>query len=178
MRSLSDEVARLSGLGSGGNLRHHLRRGLEALLAAHPVGGSRDLFGGSYEGRLGANIGTSPTFSWKANLKNLDMAAVTAAAAKVKEYAGQMGTWFPPGTGPEAGETKAKAIVWTERADFDAKLADLHVWQVGPQAWSVALSIVADRPREVADYRERLHALRSLRHTTIEVHRCTGAAAH
>lgn len=55
-----------------------------------------------------------------------DMAAVTAAAAKVKEYAGQMGAWFPPGTGPEAGETKAKAIVWTERADFDAKLADLN----------------------------------------------------
>ncbi len=27
----------------------HLRRGLEAILAAHPVGGSRDLFGGSYD---------------------------------------------------------------------------------------------------------------------------------
>lgn len=55
-----------------------------------------------------------------------DMAAVTAAAAKVNEYAGQMGTWFPPGTGPEAGKTEAKAIIWTERADFDAKLANLQ----------------------------------------------------
>lgn len=56
-----------------------------------------------------------------------DMAAVSGAAAvKVNEYAGQMGTWFPPGTGPEAGKTKAKANVWTERADFDAKLADLQ----------------------------------------------------
>ena len=71
-----------------------------------------------------------------------------------------------------------EAIAAAIESDGDAKLADLHVWQVGPQAWSVALSIVADRPREVADYRERLHALRSLRHTTIEVHRCTGAAAH
>ncbi len=55
-----------------------------------------------------------------------DMAAVSAAAVKVNEYAGQMGTWFPPGTGPEAGKTKAKANVWTERADFDAKLTDLQ----------------------------------------------------
>lgn len=55
-----------------------------------------------------------------------DMAAVSAAAAKVNEYAGQMGTWFPPGTGPEAGKTEAKANIWTERADFDAKLANLQ----------------------------------------------------
>lgn len=55
-----------------------------------------------------------------------DMAAVSAAAAKVNEYAGQMGTWFPPGTGPEAGKTEAKANIWTDRADFDAKLANLQ----------------------------------------------------
>lgn len=55
-----------------------------------------------------------------------DMAAVTAAAAKVNEYAGQMGAWFPPGTGPEAGKTEAKANIWTERATFDAKLSDLQ----------------------------------------------------
>lgn len=55
-----------------------------------------------------------------------DMAAVSAAAAKVNEYAGQMGTWFPPGTGPEAGKTQAKANIWTDRADFDAKLANLQ----------------------------------------------------
>ena len=55
-----------------------------------------------------------------------DMAAVSAAAAKVNEYAGVMGTWFPPGTGPEAGKTEAKANIWTERADFDAKLVNLQ----------------------------------------------------
>lgn len=55
-----------------------------------------------------------------------DMAAVAAAAAKVNEYAGLMGTWFPPGTSPEVGKTEAKANVWTERADFDAKLANLQ----------------------------------------------------
>ena len=30
--------------------------------------------------------------------------------------------------------------------DGDAHVADLHVWQVGPAAWSAVLSVVADRP--------------------------------
>jgi cytochrome c556 len=55
-----------------------------------------------------------------------DMAAVSAAAAKVNEYAGQMGTWFPPGTGPEAGKTEAKANIWTDRATFETKLVALQ----------------------------------------------------
>ena len=55
-----------------------------------------------------------------------DMAAVQAAAAKVNEYAGLIPTWFPAGTGPEAGKTEAKANIWTERADFDAKAVNLQ----------------------------------------------------
>jgi cation diffusion facilitator family transporter len=61
--------------------------------------------------------------------------------------------------------------------DGDAKLADLHVWQVGHGCYAAALSIVADRPHAAADYGARLKAVRSLRHATIEVHRCTGDAA-
>ena len=59
-------------------------------------------------------------------------------------------------------------------SDGDAKLADLHVWQVGASAWCAVVSIVADRPLAVAAYRERLRALRELRHLTLEVHRCVG----
>jgi cytochrome c556 len=57
-----------------------------------------------------------------------DMAAVTAAADKVKEYADQMGTWFPPGTGPEVTgvHTHAKPVVWTDREMFNTKLAALQ----------------------------------------------------
>jgi cytochrome c556 len=56
-----------------------------------------------------------------------DMAAVSAAAAKVQEYAGQMGTWFPAGTGPDSGiESEAKANIWTDRATFDAALTKLQ----------------------------------------------------
>jgi cation diffusion facilitator family transporter len=61
--------------------------------------------------------------------------------------------------------------------DGDAKLADLHVWQVGPGAYAAALSIVADEPQPCARYEERLHAVQALKHTTIAVHRCTAAAA-
>jgi cation diffusion facilitator family transporter len=60
--------------------------------------------------------------------------------------------------------------------DGDAKLADLHVWQVGHGCYAAALSIVADRPQAAADYGQRLKAVRQLRHATIEVHRCTGDA--
>jgi len=60
--------------------------------------------------------------------------------------------------------------------DGDAKLADLHVWQVGPGCYAAALSIVADHPQPTAHYGARLRSLRSLRHATIEVHRCTGGA--
>ena len=59
-------------------------------------------------------------------------------------------------------------------SDGDAKLADLHVWQVGPQAWSAVLSVVADHPASPAAYRDRLAPLGQLRHVTVEVHRCAG----
>jgi cation diffusion facilitator family transporter len=61
--------------------------------------------------------------------------------------------------------------------DGDAKLADLHLWQVGPEAYAAALSVVADRPQACEAYGARLKALTALKHATIEVHRCTGAAA-
>ena len=61
--------------------------------------------------------------------------------------------------------------------DGDARLSDLHVWQVGARAWCAALSVVADNPLPVADYRTRLLAIPQLRHATVEVHRCPGCPA-
>jgi cation diffusion facilitator family transporter len=60
--------------------------------------------------------------------------------------------------------------------DGDAKLADLHVWQVGPGCYAAALSVVADAPLSADQYGARLKAVRALRHATIEVHRCTAAS--
>lgn len=36
------------------------------------------LFDGTYTGTLGATLGTTPTFTWRASLKNVDMKAVSA----------------------------------------------------------------------------------------------------
>lgn len=57
-------------------------------------------------------------------------------------------------------------------ADGDARVADLHVWQVGARAWCAALAVVADAPQPAAAYRARLAAVEPLRHVTVEVHRC------
>lgn len=59
-------------------------------------------------------------------------------------------------------------------SDQDAQVADLHVWQVGANAWSAAISVVADRPLPAATYRARLRAIEPLRHVTVEVHICCG----
>jgi cation diffusion facilitator family transporter len=68
----------------------------------------------------------------------------------------------------------AAQIRRTIEADGDARIADLHVWQVGAQSWSAALTIVADRPLPAVDYRGRLEGLEGLHHLTVEVHRCPG----
>jgi len=68
-----------------------------------------------------------------------------------------------------------QAVTAAIESDGDARLADLHVWQVGPQAWSAVLSVVADAPESAEAYRARLKPIHALRHVTVEVHRCPGA---
>lgn len=60
----------------------------------------------------------------------------------------------------------------TLESDGDAKVADLHVWQIGAQAFAAAVTVVADVPLQPAAYRERLRDLARLRHVTLEVQRC------
>ena len=59
-------------------------------------------------------------------------------------------------------------------ADGDARVTDLHVWRIAPGAHAGIVSLVADRPQRVDDYRARLADLRTLVHLSIEVHRCPG----
>jgi cation diffusion facilitator family transporter len=57
-------------------------------------------------------------------------------------------------------------------SDGDARVTDLHVWRIAPGAHAGIVSLVADRPCEVAEYHERLADLRTIVHLSIEVHRC------
>ena len=52
------------------------------------------------------------------------------------------------------------------------KIADLHVWCVSPQHWSVVISLVTERPETPDFYKQKLAALKPLAHITVEVN-CT-----
>lgn len=55
----------------------------------------------------------------------------------------------------------------------DVRVADLHVWDLGPGRRSCIVSLVTATPKDVDVYRSAvLHAL-DVAHLTIEVHRCT-----
>jgi cytochrome c556 len=56
-----------------------------------------------------------------------DMAAIAANAATIRGFAPKITTWFPKGTGPEAGvKTEAKAEIWTDPAGFAAAASRLE----------------------------------------------------
>lgn len=46
---------------------------------------------------------------------------MAAAAMTINEYAQKLETWFPEGSGPEAGKTEAKAEIWQQPEEFAAK---------------------------------------------------------
>jgi cytochrome c556 len=47
-----------------------------------------------------------------------DLAAVQRHAGTIAGYGPQILTWFPEGSGPEAGRTRAKAEIWSDAATF------------------------------------------------------------
>jgi len=52
------------------------------------------------------------------------------------------------------------------------RIADLHVWSVGPGIYAASISIVSHAPAAPESYRERLPANLGIVHATIEIHRC------
>lgn len=56
-----------------------------------------------------------------------DVGATRAAAGQIAALARQAPGWFPAGSGPEAGKTYAKAAIWQNKADFDAKMRSFGV---------------------------------------------------
>ena len=51
------------------------------------------------------------------------------------------------------------------------RLADLHLWRLGPGHFGAIVSVVTQEPRDAAFYRARLAALPALSHLTVEVAR-------
>ncbi len=74
---------------------------------------------------MGANF---KTISDQTKASKPDMAAITAAADKIKGYSVDIGTWFPAGAGPETGvKTAALAKIWEDPATFAAAVAKLQL---------------------------------------------------
>lgn len=56
-----------------------------------------------------------------------DKALVAAGAGKVKALAEDLPSWFPKGSGPEAGvKTQARAEIWTDAAGFATAVTKLQ----------------------------------------------------
>jgi Co/Zn/Cd efflux system component len=70
---------------------------------------------------------------------------------------------------PDAGCAKIRKVI---EAGDDAHITDLHVWSVGPGIRAAIIAVVAHNPKCAADYKKRVTSNRSLRHVTVEVHRC------
>ncbi|MBE9605698.1 CDF family Co(II)/Ni(II) efflux transporter DmeF [Acetobacteraceae bacterium H6797] len=64
-----------------------------------------------------------------------------------------------------------------EALETDAdRIADLHVWQVGPGHHAAIISLVSSAPREPSDYKARLAEIHELSHITVEVERVSVTA--
>ncbi len=54
------------------------------------------------------------------------------------------------------------------------RVADLHLWRLGPGHCALIAAVVSDRPRPPDAYKVRLDGIGGLSHITIEVHACRG----
>lgn len=69
---------------------------------------------------------------------------------------------------PEMQRIVKKAI---EQKNGD-RVADLHLWSIGPEIYTAAISVVTDKPKPPDHYKNLLPHEIGLVHTTVEVHRC------
>jgi Co/Zn/Cd efflux system component len=68
----------------------------------------------------------------------------------------------------------ARAIVDRLEAGRADRIADLHLWRIGPGHHAAVVSIVCDRPEPPAAYKARLADIAGLSQVTIEVLACPG----
>jgi len=70
----------------------------------------------------------------------------------------------------EVSEERRRGIRASLEADGETRVADLHVWRVGPAHLAAIVSVVTESPRPPAHYRALLAHEADLAHVTVEVH--------
>ena len=102
-------------------------------------------------------------FSWMDPLVGIAGAVVISAWA----YTLVRDTGFDsPRLGPGSG--LADNVRQTIEVDGD-RLADLHLWRLGPGHLAAIVTVATDKPRDPGYYRQRLARFRDLSHLTVEV---------
>lgn len=72
---------------------------------------------------------------------------------------------------------RGRAALIRERLEIDGdRVADLHVWRLGPGHLAVIAVVVSDRPRPPDHYKARLAGVDGLSHVNIEVQACADHA--
>jgi cation diffusion facilitator family transporter len=70
---------------------------------------------------------------------------------------------------PAAVQEKARIAI---EAIDDNRIADLHIWSIGPNIYSATFSIVSDSPKPPEHYKSLIPKDLGIVHPVVEVHRC------
>ncbi len=70
--------------------------------------------------------------------------------------------------------TELAAIQEKIEGTLDNRIADMHVWKVGPAHYAAIISIVTHYPQKIGYYKELLRDFTDLSHLTVEIHTCEG----
>lgn len=73
----------------------------------------------------------------------------------------------------ELSERRRADIQRALEADADNRVADLHVWRVGPRHLAAIVALVTDTPQSPEHYKRLLAHHEDLVHVTVEVHACS-----
>jgi Co/Zn/Cd efflux system component len=75
----------------------------------------------------------------------------------------------------ECTEKDAKSALKAKiEADADNRVADLHLWKVGPDDYAAIISLVTHYPQPIEHYRKLLSEFKKISHLTIQVNQCIG----
>jgi cation diffusion facilitator family transporter len=56
--------------------------------------------------------------------------------------------------------------------DGDTKISDLHLWKVAEELYACIISLVAEKPKKIEQYKNMLKPVHELVHTSIEIEKC------
>ncbi len=68
-----------------------------------------------------------------------------------------------------------QSITQAIESDGDSKIADLHLWSVGPNIFAAVIAIVAHEPQTPDAYKARIPKNLGLAHISVETHECPSA---